>query len=153
MIITFCGHSDFHGTRESEEKILACIREQAKGERVSFLLGGYGGFDDFAKDCCKKYKQEDPRSELLFASPYRIEGFYKKREWIKETYDCIMIPDNIGSLFSKYNILKRNEWMVRECDFLIAYVDYDWGGAAKMLQYAIRRKKPYINFGSKVFDS
>ena len=36
--------------------------------------------------------------------------------------------------------------MVDNCDLLIAYVKYSWGGARKTLDYAIRKKKPYINF-------
>ena len=44
----------------------------------------------------------------------------------------------------RYAIPRRNQWMVKESDVLVAYVLHDWGGAAAMLNYAIRRKKEII---------
>ena len=66
---------------------------------------------------------------------------------MKKNYDEILIPDGIDGEFSTFNIVKRNEWMVRKADFVIAYVNHGWGGAAKALKYAIRQKKQYLNFG------
>ena len=152
LIITFCGHSDFHGSQELEDKIVACIKEQAKDEHVSFYLGGYGFFDSFALRCCKKYQEIDPESRTVFVSPYRRERYFKDRPYIEENYDEILIPDGVGGEFSKFDISKRNEWMVKRADFVIAYVNVGWGGAAKTLLYAVKHKKPFINFGTKVFD-
>ena len=42
--------------------------------------------------------------------------------------------------------------MVRNSDFIIAYVNVGWGGAARALEYAVRRKKPYLNFGQKKYE-
>ena len=60
----------------------------------------------------------------------------------------MLLLDNIHNNLElrKTAIIKRNEWMVENCDLLIAYVKYSWGGARKTLDYAIRKKKPYINF-------
>ena len=152
LIISFFGHSSFHGTQELEDKIIACIKEQAKGEHVSFFLGGYGYFDSFALHCCKKYKQSDLESRTVFVSPYRRERFFKDRPYIEENYDEILIPDGIEDGFSRFNIITRNQWMVRKADFVIAYVNVGWGGAAKALKYAIRHKKPYLNFGQMQYE-
>ena len=35
--------------------------------------------------------------------------------------------------------------MVEEADLVIAFVAYSWGGAAKTLEYAKRKKKTIIN--------
>ena len=48
-------------------------------------------------------------------------------------------------VFRKFAILKRNEWMVEQANLVIAYVKYSWGGAAKALEYAKRKKKRIIN--------
>lgn len=45
----------------------------------------------------------------------------------------------------KFAILKRNEWMMRNADMVIAYVKHDYGGAYKSLQIAKREKKKIIN--------
>ncbi|MBR7095781.1 MAG: hypothetical protein IKC73_06140 [Clostridia bacterium] len=42
MIITFCGHSDYMGNAEDEERLLALLESVIKGEPVDFYLGGYG---------------------------------------------------------------------------------------------------------------
>ena len=149
MIITFCGHSDFHGSQDLQDKIVACIREHANGEHLSFFLGGYGFFDSFALRCCKKYQEIDPDSRTVFVSPYRRERYFKDRPYIEENYDEILIPDGVGGEFSRFDISKRNEWMVKRADFLIAYVNHGWGGAAKTLQCAIRNEKQFVNFGCK----
>ena len=39
--------------------------------------------------------------------------------------------------------------MVDSADLVIAYVKYSWGGAAKTLEYAKRRKVPIINISLK----
>jgi hypothetical protein len=35
--------------------------------------------------------------------------------------------------------------MVDSADFVISYVKYSWGGAAKTLEYAKRKKVPLVN--------
>ena len=152
LIITFFGHSIFHGSQELEDKIVACIKENARGEPVSFYLGGYGSFDDFALRCCKKYQESDPESRTVFVSPYRRERYFKDRPYIQENYDEILIPDGIDADYSTFNIVKRNKWMATKAHLVIAYVNVGWGGAAKALAYAVRRKKPFFNFGSKRYE-
>lgn len=43
----------------------------------------------------------------------------------------------------KFAIIKRNEWMIDKSDFLIAYVEHNWGGAYRTLEYA--KKQSYTN--------
>jgi len=52
---------------------------------------------------------------------------------------------DIESVPRKFAILKRNEWMVDSAELVIAYVKYSWGGAAKTLEHARKRKKQINN--------
>ena len=62
-------------------------------------------------------------------------------------YDgIVMLP--VENTPPKYAILKRNEYMVDQSELLIAYVNHGWGGAAKTLEYAVRKHKKYINLGT-----
>jgi len=45
----------------------------------------------------------------------------------------------------RFAILKRNEWMMKNADLIIAYVKRNYGGAYKSLQVAKRKKKKIIN--------
>lgn len=92
----------------------------------------------------KDFKADFPEIELIFITPY-LDKNYSKLELAKYYYDDVIFPP-IESVPRKFAILKRNEWMVKQVDLVIAYVKYSWGGAAKALEYAKRKKKRIINF-------
>jgi uncharacterized phage-like protein YoqJ len=141
MIITFCGHSDFRDDEKYMNKMLEIIRENAKGENVTFYLGGYGGFDGFALACVKKYKEENPSAKLVFVTPYREEDFVSKRA---HDYDEILFPD-IDKTPHGVRIVKRNRYMMDKADLIIAYVVHKVGGAYNTLEYAKKKNKNIIN--------
>lgn len=54
MILTFCGHAQFHKIKEYEQKIIAFLEEKIGEQPADMYLGGYGDFCGFAYDCCEK---------------------------------------------------------------------------------------------------
>ena len=91
----------------------------------------------------RELKKDFPEIELLFITPY-LDKNYSKLELAKYYYDDLIFPP-IENVPRKFAILKRNEWMVDSADLVIAFVKYSWGGAAKTLGYAKRKKKQIIN--------
>ncbi len=144
MIITFCGHSQAIFTDE-EKSVLRniLVDEINKNPTCKFYLGGYGDFDGLCLRTLKELKNDFPEIELIFITPY-LDKNYSKLEFAKYHYDDIIFPP-LESVPRKFAILKRNEWMVEQADLVIAYVKYSWGGAAKALEYAKRKKKRIIN--------
>ena len=67
MIISFFGHSHFQKTNEYEQIIMKTIDNIARDTSVIFYFGGYGDFDSFAYDCCKKYKKTHPDRVMSLA--------------------------------------------------------------------------------------
>jgi len=152
LIITFCGHDEIHNDREElQEKVLSAINDYAKGENVTFYLGGYGTFDWIALRACQEYKEIHPASQLLFITPYYGEEYFERKEMYIKECDGTVYPE-VEKTPKRFAISKRNEWMIDKADYVIAYVNFSWGGAVKTLQYAIRHKKPFINFGTKEFE-
>ena len=144
MIITFCGHSNCLFSDEEKEKLKQLlIKETRKNPTCKFYLGGYGDFDSLCLRTLRELKKEFQDIELIFITPY-IDKNYSKLEFAKYHYDDVIFPP-IESVPRKFAILKRNEWMVDSADLVIAYVKYSWGGAAKTLEYAQRKKVPIIN--------
>lgn len=144
MIITFCGHSDFLFNDDIKEQLKnILVGEIIKNPTCKFHLGGYGDFDGLCLRTLKDLKNDFPDIELIFITPY-LDKNYSKLEFAKNHYDDIIFPP-IESVPRKFAILKRNEWMVEQADLVIAYVMYSWGGAAKALEYAKRKKKRIIN--------
>lgn len=60
MIVAFCGHSQFSKSKECEQRILDFLEQKVGDRAADMYLGGYGGFDGFAYECCKKYKEKHP---------------------------------------------------------------------------------------------
>ncbi len=150
MIITFCGHSQIAQDDCLFERTLSAIMQSVKEEVVCFYLGGYGDFDNIALRACKKYKESHPTVRIVFVTPYLSQRYLKNREVVLKRYDEVVFPE-IENVLPRFAILKRNEWMVKKADFVIAYVNYGWGGAANTLAYAFKQKKPFLNLGQKVF--
>ncbi len=150
MIVSFCGHAQFHKTEEYKQKILALLEEKVGDRPVEFYLGGYGSFDGFAYDCCKKYKETHTKVSLIFVTPYLTAEYLKKRlDFHKARYDSIIYPE-IEDKPKRYAIAYRNKYMVEKSDFVVAYITHDWGDAYKTYRYAKRKKKSIFNiYGEK----
>ncbi len=144
MTITFCGHSNcLFSDEEKEELKQLLIKEIRKNPTCKFYLGGYGDFDSLCLRTLRELKTDFPDIELLFITPY-LDNNYSKLQLAKYYYDDVIFPP-IESVPRKFAILKRNEWMVEQANLVIAYVKYSWGGAAKTLEYAKRKKVSTIN--------
>ena len=149
MIITFCGHSDFLFSDDVKQQLKnILVSEIRKNPTCKFYLGGYGDFDSFCLRSLRELKKEFQDIELIFITPY-IDKNYSRLKFAKYHYDDIIFPP-LESVPRKFAILKRNEWMVEEADLVIAYVKYSWGGAAKTLEYANRKKKQIINLATNI---
>jgi len=144
VIITFCGHSNYTSSLEDEERLLILLENIACGNRVDFYLGGYGNFDAFALKCATKYKQSHKNVKLVFITPYLDKWLNERNDILKKYYDEIIYPE-IEHVPQKFAIIKRNEWMVDQADYLFAYVATHYGGAYRTLLYAHKHKKPYVN--------
>ena len=102
-----------------------------------FYLGGYGAFDSLCASVLREFKSANNHIQLILVLPYLNSNI------ITDGYDETIYPP-LESVPKKFAILRRNEWMVQESDIVVAYVNHGWGGAAKTLQYARRKKKRII---------
>jgi len=137
MITTFCGHGDIIYDDIVYKTLCDEIEKQIKNGCSEFYLGGYGRFDIMAANILKKLKGTyDIKSFLILA--------YLNKKYDASLYDGTIYPP-LEYVPKKFAIIKRNEWMVNNSDIVIAYVGHSWGGAAKTLDYAIKRKKHIIN--------
>ena len=138
-VVTFCGHSEFYGN----EDVIRWLRETVERLIVEgadiFLLGGYGGFDACAASVVWELKKKYPAIRSTLVLPYL------DRKMDATKYDGTLYPP-LENVPRRFAISKRNEYMVREADIVVAYVTHDWGGAATMLHYARRRKKEIISY-------
>lgn len=145
MIVTFCGHDKFQKSEEYEQKMLTLLEEKIGDQPADIYLGGYGEFDRFAYDCCKKYKETHPDISLVFVTPYLTVDYQRNHlQQQKVMYDSVIYPE-IENKPKRFAITYRNKFMVEKADYVIAYVSHDWGGAYKTYQHAKRSGKKIFN--------
>lgn len=138
MTVTFCGHGDYNYNDSVRECLRNTIEMLIKTGADRFLLGGYGTFDLIAAYTLKDLKKTYPHIYSVYVTPYI------NHEYDKDLYDFSEYPP-IERFPKRYAILERNKWMIDKSDILVAYVDHNWGGAAKMLDYAKRKNVLIIN--------
>lgn len=137
----FIGNRDCFQVRESD--IEAAIIQAIQYGVDTFLSGGQGHFDRISALTTHKLKEQYPFIKSYLLIPYRTFKDYNA-----ELYDEIIFPfeEHIESYYTYIgNIQKRNKKMVEMSSVAICYVHNTTGGAAKTLDYAIKR-------GLKIID-
>lgn len=147
MIVAFCGHANFYKSEKYEQKLLTFLKEKVGDQPADMYLGGYGGFDRFAYDCCKKYQETHPKISLIFITPYLTVEYQKNHlECLETMYDSIIYPE-IEDKPLRFAISYRNKYMVEKADYVVACVSHDWGGAYTTYKHAKRKGKYIFNLG------
>ena len=137
MVVTFCGHRSVSQSEAVRAWLTECVEKLIQEGATKFYLGGYGAFDNMAASVVWKLKKEYPSICSILVLPYL------DRKMDAEYYDMTTYPP-LETVPKRYAIARRNQWMVQAADVVVAYVCYDWGGAAKTLEYARRYKKRII---------
>lgn len=138
-ICCFAGHSSILGKEDLPARLKNEIINLIENHNVTtFYNGGKGSFDWLCIHMVDNLKEDYP-----FIKSYCILSYMPKEkdefDSTLEIFDGTIYPD-IENVPPRFAIIKRNEWMIKNSDFLIAYVENNFGGAYKTLQYAERRK-------------
>ena len=147
MVISFLGHRSLYNRNDLFERVKQAIIENVDfSDGVVFLCGGYGDFDDLCARVCRSIKKERGNCEIVFVTPYMaVRQQEKIKKWIElGIYDSVIYPP-LEKVPLKFAINKRNEWMIDQSDFVIAYVEHSYGGAYQSFGYAKRKKKRIVN--------
>lgn len=132
---TFFGHRDCPSN--IHDKLSAEIEQLITREGVdTFYVGTQGAFDRlvYAALC-------DVRKR------YNIKVFrvlaYMPKPGDTNTADTIL-PEGLENSHPRYAIVKRNEWMLNRCEYVIAYVNHISGGSYKFVKAAEKMGKKVI---------
>lgn len=145
MNISFCGHREFTPDTEKEKYVIDTLVKFAEIEKeIICYTGGCGSFDWFAASCIQKAQSIVSNIRSCLIIPYIYASYLDRIKTLKEQFDEVIYPP-LEAVPKKLAIIRRNEWMIDNSDLLIACVKYSWGGAAKTMEYARRKKLPIIN--------
>ncbi len=140
-ICCFAGHSEIYHTDDIYDNLIKLIEKLVVEEKVSeFWVGNYGNFDRLSAKAVRSLKEKYPHIQLNLIIPYLTSNINENKEVYYEKCDHILMADLPEKTPKRFQILKCNEYMVDNSDFIICCVKFSWGGAAKTLEYAQKKK-------------
>ncbi len=141
VICMFCGHREIFDQYNVRECVMNIIIDLIENKGVNvFYTGGMGNFDNICSSCVREVKRKYKGIRLCLIIPYLTKAITNNKRYYEKEYDEIIEPD-MGQVFYKGAILKRNRWMAGRSDYMIAYIMYDWGGAYSTFSYGKRKGK------------
>lgn len=145
------GHSKIVITNSLKEKLYLTFENLIRQENVGyFYFGGFGEFDDLCWQIVTSLKEKYPNIKRIFClSDVRYQKISKRPKWLNSVdYEEIIYLD-LDFDYWYTRIYYRNVEMVNRSDIVVFYVNHsEQSGAYKILQYAIKKEKQYINIAS-----
>ena len=103
-------------------------------------IGHQGQFDAYVHRELKRLKQEYPQINYAVVLAY-MPGI--KTEY--DDYSDTMLPEGIEAVHTHYAISWRNNWMLRQSEYVVTYITHSWGGAFQYAEKAKQQKRNVIN--------
>ncbi len=134
----------FFGHRECPDSIKARLRAAlidlvTNHDVDMFYVGNQGQFDATVRNILREVKKEYPWINYAVVLAY-VPG--EQSEY--DDYSDTMLPEGIESVYPRYAISWRNNWMLKQSEYVITYITHNWGGAAQYTKKAIRLNKQII---------
>ena len=138
-ICTFFGHRDCPAPIRTQLK--AVLIDLITNHDVDmFYIGNQGRFDVIVRSVLRELKEEYPQINYAVVVAY-MPG--KQTEY--DDYSDTMLPEGRESVHPRYAISWRNNWMLRQSDYVVTYIPHSWGGAYQYAENAKRGGKVVIN--------
>lgn len=134
----FFGHRDT--TIEVQPRLQRVLVDLIENKQVTkFLVGNQGGFDRIVRENLKFLKLKYPHIQYDVVLAYRPKVANDCEEYADTIY-----PFFCEKLHPRYAIDKRNRWLVDHTDYVVTYVKYPFGGAAKFKALSEKKGKRII---------
>ena len=132
----------FIGHHDAKAEVYPALRAEVERHITeygvtTFFVGHYGSFDHMAAQAVKEAKTHHPEAQLMMVLPYHpaIRPIEKP-----DGYDSTYYPWEDERIPKRLAIVKTNQRMVNDCDYLIAYAWHYLGGSGQIVEYARKRE-------------
>ncbi len=135
----------FFGHRDCPDSIKPALQSQIEDLIIHhdvdlFYVGNQGQFDALARHVLKELTKKYPHIN------YAVVLAYMPREGTDpEYYEDTMLPEGVEKVPPRFAISWRNNWLLSQSDYIVAYVTHSWGGAAQYAAKARKQGKSVIN--------
>lgn len=139
---TFFGHRDCPDT--IKPKLRQVLIDLIEHHNVDmFYVGNQGRFDAIVRGVLRDLQHEYPQVNYAVVLAYMPS---KQTEY--GDYSDTMLPEGIESVHPHYAISWRNNWMLKQSDYIVTYITHSYGGAAQYSEKAKRQRRMLINLPS-----
>ena len=107
-----------------------------------FYVGNNGQFDYLVAAVLREVKLHNPQISYSIVLAYLPE---REKEHNQLSYTETIYPEGLEDTPPRFAISKRNKWMVQQSEYVIAYVEHSFGGAAQFTEYARKKHRTVIN--------
>ena len=168
MIATFIGHRNTPISNRLKKNIKHELRKLLTSHPTTqFLFGSRSRFDDACLEIVSQLKSEFPQLKRIYVRSFFkqnkklimytclfVFGFYS--DYLLTLYDDTIFPDIVANS-GKAAYIKRNMYMINNCDILFVYYDPSYtvksengikrnSGTKIAVEYALTKNKKIINF-------
>ena len=140
-VCTFFGHRDCPET--VKPKLKAVLEELVVCHGVdTFYVGHQGRFDAMAHRTLQELKSRYPHIRVTVVLAYMPTD---------NTTDYVdtVFPEGLEITPPRYAIVRRNNWMLRQSDCVVAYITHAFGGAYRCVEQAVRQRKIVISLAAE----
>lgn len=113
---------------------------------IEFLVGNQGAFDKMVLSVLRVCKKEHPQITYSVVLAYFPEN---SEESVYDQMETIY-PEGLERVPKRFAIARRNEWLLKESDTVIAYVNYQSNGAGTYVEKARKKGKRVINLAEMI---
>ena len=131
-VCTFFGHRECPDT--IKPKLQEILVDLIVNHSVDmFYVGNQGRFDAIVRSTLRELQNEYPQVDYTVVLSY-MPG--ERNDY--DDYSDTILPEGIEAVHPRYAISWRNNWLLKQADYVVTYITHSWGGAAK---YATKAKK------------
>ena len=142
-VCTFFGHRDCPDTIKPRlHQVLIDLIENHNVEM--FYVGNHGRFDAIVRSELRDLQHEYPRINYAVVLAY-MPG----RQTEYGAYSDTMLPEGIESVHPHYAISWRNNWMLKQSDYVVTYITHSYSGAVQFADKAKKENKCVFNIGAQ----
>lgn len=148
-ICAFFGHRDTPMSNLIENHLIEVVRGLILYHQVNeFWLCEQGTFDNLTRIVMKELKKEFEYINLCLFPAYYPNNF--KLDWMYENDYDLLYPEEVAKAPPQVAILRRNEYIAKNADYIVCYVERQSGGAYKAVEKARKYGKKIINLAEYI---
>ena len=138
MTVTFFGHRDAPTEiRETLKQVIIDLIENHNA--TTFYVGNNGSFDLMVHSILNE-------SAILYPIKYNIVLAYLPTTKTDDILlDNTIYPEGLEAVPKRFAISKRNEWMLKQSDSVVAYITHPSSGAWEWVKRAEKMAKDIIS--------